>query len=502
MSAENRNVQPSVDALVEAFRAHADASCLIDAHDGRSWTYREYLDEAVSCAARLRAHGLAGGETVVLIMGNSVRLLVLYLASLLGGYTVVPIDPLKGKDEVEGILSQIDVKLLITDVPERAGAARTTIDPADLVPLGPTSGGGPSASVDALLTVDAASTFLIAFTSGSTGVPKGVRHSFGNLALSARRFAERFSFDEGNVFYHDLPMTYMAGILNLWLMPLLSGSSIVVGDRFSISSALSFWDDPIRHRVNTFWFIPAILSILLKVDRGTLGADYARQARVMGCVGTAPLDPRTKKMFMERYGIELYESYGLSETLFVSTERPGDRCAEGGVGSPLDGVEVTFGPDDEIRIRAEWMFQGYRHETDGDRDRGQTFDSGDIGTVDAHGHLAITGRKKDIIIRGGINISPRSIESVLADSDEIESAVVLGIPDGSLGEKTVCMYVPREGRFTERSLGTIGARVVERLGPACRIDEFFRLDDVPRNINGKIDMRALRALYGNASGKT
>jgi len=294
----------------------------------------------------------------------------------------------------------------------------------------------------------------------------------------------------------------MAGILNLFFMPMICGSKVVVGERFGIQSIPRFWEYPIKHSANTFWFIPAMLALLMKLDRGTSGIEYAKKTRITGLVGTAPLNQRLRRDFEKRYGIPLYESYGLSETLFVSTNSPsgiagGIEWGVGdGVGKPLDGVELGFREDKEISIGVPWMFLGYSNVDAKQSFSGEKFLSGDIGEFESSsGFLRITGRKKDLIIRGGINISPRRTEEFVAHSDIFDESAIIGAEDANLGEKSVCFFVPSQGHYSDNARKQLNREIVEKLGKDYQIDEFVELKEIPKNINGKIDKPKLRKFY-------
>ena len=335
---------------------------------------------------------------------------------------------------------------------------------------------------------------LITFTSGSTGIPKGVKHSIKNLVITAEAFGKEFGFGKENVFYHNLPMSYMAGVLNLFILPMVCGSSIVVGERFNILNIPNFWRFPSRYGVNTFWLIPAVLSMLMKLDRGREGIEYAKNRRIIGCVGTAPLSPALKTEFEGRYGIELFESYGLSETLFVSSAYPG--VAKPCVGKPLDGVRLDFASDGEILIDVPWMFLGYTNENSEEYISDGKYKSGDIGMIDNDGLLHITGRKKDLIKKGGLNLSPRKIEAEAELTGFFEECTIMGMPDRLLMEKVVCFYVPKAGTDIREAKRVTNGRIEKKLGRDYGIDEFVEIKEMPRNINGKIDKAALRKIYG------
>ena len=468
---------------------------LVDALNDRAFTHEEFFHSVLRYKKRFEQLGLKKDDVICLLMANSLDLATLYFTSLLMQLVVVPIDVNKGGYEIEEILSCVDYKALVCNVPE-IDFIPDKIDVEQIKEPVCESNHTDIESLDILDSVDYDNLFLIAFTSGSTGAPKGVMHSFNNLFQSAIAFRDRFRFGKANVFYHNLPMTYMAGILNLIVLPFISGSKIVIGERFSVMNIMRFWEMPKKYSVNTFWFIPTIISLLLKLDRGTSGIDYAKSTKITGCVGTAPLNHQAKCAFEDKYQLPLYESYGLSETLFVATNSPGHQQVKGSVGKLLEGVELTFCDDSEILINVPWLFLGYSNvKTEDYFDKGK-FSSGDFGTLIEDSFLAITGRKKDLIIRGGINISPKRIEDFVNEVDIFEENVILGMEDINLGEKIVCFFVPKAGWFSEDKKKELSREVVVKLGRDYQIDEFVNLDEIPKNINGKVDKLKLKALYG------
>ncbi len=335
--------------------------------------------------------------------------------------------------------------------------------------------------------------FIITFTSGSTGKPKGVMHSFNNFILSSISFRDRFSFNRDNVFYHNLPMSYIGGILNLIVLPFISESKIVVGERFNVSNITKFWQTPIKYSANTFWFIPTIISLLLKLDRGNDGIDYTEKNTIVGLVGTAPLNEQAKFDFQEKYGISLFESYGLSETFFIATNFPNNDRA-GSPGKLLDGVSLTFSPDEEILLDVPWMFFGYVGLDNKKYFQDKKYLSGDLGKIDDE-FLYIIGRKKDLIIKGGTNLSPKKLEDFLNKLDIFEECVIIGTEDSVLGEKIVCVFVSNEKNMNNELTKETNRKIIDRLGLDYQIDEFFKIEEIPRNINGKIDRPKIREIY-------
>jgi long-chain acyl-CoA synthetase len=422
----------------------------------------------------------------VVILPNSLELLQLYFASLLCKIKIAPLDVNIGEEYLKLILSQFNYDLIISDRKIKTGRA---LNPQKLFSL-PLVREDDINIEEMIENLDFNDPWLITFTSGSTGVPKGVVHSVGNLMLSAVAFSKQFEFGSNNIFYHNLPMAYMAGILNLVFLPFVSGASLIVGERFSIDRVPKFWEFPIRYSANTFWFTPTIISILLKADRSPDGKKYVHESDIIGCVGTAKLPPELKDAFEETYGSVLYESYGLSETLFVSTNSPKIPYRRSSVGKPLDGVEISVDQDGEILIDTPWMFQRYINVNTEEHFVNGKFRSGDVGMLE-DGFLWITSRKKYLINKGGVKISPISLENLLITSDIFKDFAIFGFPDAVLGEKIVCAYVPSE-KTSNMEIRKLNLKIKEKMGKEFCIDQFVHVSDIPRGISGKVDYEGLK----------
>lgn len=481
--------------MKSVFRDNWEESFIFDSLSDNSFCGKDFLKEILRYRKMLEGIGFQKGDILCFIMSNSFDLLVLYFASLMMELIIVPIDPYKGEEEIKCILSQLNYKYVIVD---------SNIDYLDkkkmireLKNIHDIKEDVSSDKLNIFDKLDYNRLFLVTFTSGSTGIPKGVMHSFNNLVLSTVAFGKRFNFGKESIFYHNLPMTYMAGILNLIILPFVFGGKIVIGERFSISNFMHFWDTPIKYSVNSFWFIPTIIALLLKLDRGNSGIEYARGRNIIGCVGTAPLNNHLKESFEKKYAIPLYESYGLSETLFVTTNHPSIRQRENSVGELLPGVELEFAQDKEILISVPWMFLGYFNQETNDYFKHGKFISGDNGGIDSDGFLYITGRKKDLIIKGGINIGPKEIENFISRFNLFAEYVVLGLEDDALVEKIGCFFVPKD-TFSLEMKKTLNLEIGKKLGKDYCIDEFVQLESIPKNINGKIDKLKLKNMYQNA----
>ncbi len=436
--------------IAETFRRRAESPFLIDVPSGRELTYQEVERLARGVAGVLRERGLKPGDRLGVALPNGLELALVYLGALLAGIVVVPLGSGFGRRELRSILRRTGTTLVLV-----GGASGTRVSPV-ASELGLTVAEVASASEDGgldLLSVTHPGTFSaiegdqlasIHFTSGTTGPPRGIAHHLSDFVGNAHRFSEAVGLTSDTRFYATLPMTYMAGYYNLLLLPLAIGASVVLDRSFDARLLMSYWDAPARHQVNSLWLVPTVAALLLEVDRGDAGPTFCREEVSFAAIGTAPLDPDLRLRFEERYGIPLHDSYGLSETLLATTSTPDRPAPAGSVGSTLPDVEVRLaGELGTVQIASPDMFAGYLPEDGGAPDQpfeaplvdGRWLDTGDIGELTADGALRITGRAKEVIIRGGINVSPREVERALESHAAVEGVAVVGLPHQILGEE-------------------------------------------------------------------
>lgn len=466
-----------------------------DALAGKHYSYTDFFARCLTISKQLRKDA-AGKGHLVLIMDNSIELLSCYFAAILSGKIATAIDPLKGKDEVAHILSSIDDGYIVVDK-----AGKTKVDAFNLLLETGTfdatacaDGDIKNGVIDSLEQRDFLSDYLLTFTSGTTGNTKGVRHSLNNLFLTAEAFNSMFHVGKEHVFAHLMPMTYMAGILNSIFQPFVAGSKIVVLGRFSPMKAFTFWQEVAKYEINTFWLSPSMLTILLKVAKHEVGQEYCKEHKTLFFIGTAPLHQSTRDEFEAKYPVKLYASYGLSETLFLSTETPETLALGGGnVGKLLNGVDYRFGSDGEFLVDVPWMFLGYTNEPTAHYFDGTSYKTGDLAKIE-DGILSIVGRSKDLIIKGGMKISPALIENVATGVEGVEECAVFSVLNKFKEELVVLGYSSSMQETVELEK-SISAAVVSALGKNYMIDRFYHVQSIPKNVNGKHDKKVLKAQY-------
>jgi acyl-CoA synthetase (AMP-forming)/AMP-acid ligase II len=250
------------------------------------------------------------------------------------------------------------------------------------------------------------------------------------------------------------------------------------------------------------------MSILLKMDRGHLGEEFCRRSVRRSFVGFAPLPLKLKTDFENRYGVRMIENYGLSETLFVTARStPGAGNSETGyVGEALLGIQLRVAGEDgstlspgakgEIQILTPDLMAGYLDEKGHlqEVNAEEWFATGDFGHLDERGAVFVTGRKKDIIIRGGVNISPAAIEEALLHGNGVVDVAVVSIPHELYGEDIVAVLKLEPGIELESILDSVMERARQELGPHQQPARYIAIDDFPRTANGKVQKSQLREL--------
>lgn len=473
------------EIIFEIFNEKWDENFIINSNSDKKIKYSEFFSQLKSYQKYFNKIGIKRNDLVCTILNNSEYFLKMYFVALICNFTIVPIDPEKSKNEINEIINLVKPKIVIIDKDiECSYDYQININNIKLELINISKD-----DLSDLFNVDINRDYLITFTSGTTGCPKGVVHSFKNLILSSLAFNEKFNFNEKNVFLHNLPMSYMAGILNTIFLPFITKGKIVIGKRFSIENLVNFWDIPQKYVVNTFWFTPTIIGLLLKFDRSKKGINYTLDKKIIGCVGTSALNYSIKKEFEKKYNINLYQSYGLSEVLFVSTNY--SKSDDDNVGEILNGVNLKI-INEEILIDVPWMLKKYFNSKNQNKINNKYFKSGDLGKVYGK-KLTISGRKKELIIKGGLNINPKKIEDFVIKEKFFDECVIMGFPDIVLGEKIVCFILANfQNKLKKKELNK---KIIEELGRNYHIDEFVELKEIAKNINGKTNKLKIKEFY-------
>lgn len=490
---------PLVAAFHHAWQMPERAGRIALADAGHELTYAQLHDAVGLQAARLHAAGIQRGDRVAIAMQRSVPMAVTLLALIAAGACPCVLEPKLGVDETQRRFAMTRMKVVVVDASQADDPALAGVRPIDLDTLPPAS--GPRWTLDVALDAPA---FLL-FTSGSSGKPKGVLQSHRGLAVNADGVARHTGLGPHDRLLHLMPLYHTNGVNNQLLAPLLAGASVYLADRFRADQVPALIDE-VR---------PTILTGVPTMYARMLASEFAPEAlaslRLLRC-GSAPITEELHRRVEAKFGRPLVISYGLSEATCTSTMNPPQARRIGSVGTVLAGQDVFLldasgarirepGVDGEICIAGPSLMLGYLVDG-GDGEPvppGDVLRTGDLGRFDADGHLHITGRLKDVIIRGGENLSPTLIEGVLAKVPGVQACCVVGRADADLGEVPLAFIV--------RARDAAGAALQpQQLGEAVRAElsrihvpaDYRYVDQLPENAVGKVDRKALAALVAQA----
>lgn len=460
-----------------------DRVYLQDAIQGRALTYRQLARSLPAWAKTFAAAGLRPGHRVGLRIGDAFSFAQWYLALIRFGAVAVPVSAQAPAAEVERTLARAKASLLIQDgtgaVETRAPIWLAGNGPAEFRPEGvpfppndaPASGGEEAPAV-------------LLFTSGSTGEPKPVLLSRAQLLHTANQVVVAHDLRPGDRGYNPLPLFHINGqVVGLWAT-LLSGSTLVVEDRFH---ATGFWTRIAQLGVTWINAVPAILTILAKNPPETLPPLSVRFVRS----ASAPLPLPVLEQFEAAYGLPVIETYGMTEAASQITANPLPPATRkpGSVGRPV-GVEVRIDGDrgsGEILLRGPSVIARYG---DGEGlpacDAEGWFHTGDIGHLDADGYLYIEGRSREFINRGGQKIAPREVEEVLLKDSLVQEVAVVGIPHPVLGEELVAVVVPSGETDPATVRERLETRAIHELSQYKRPRRIVVVSSLPKGPTGKV----------------
>ena len=500
------------DELAAAARSHPDTDVIFDSvvHDDKA-TLGELFEESCRVACGLVGFGIEPGDVVALQIPNRRECLVAHAAVWLAGAVLLPIVPIYGPREVSFILHRSSAKAFIvaeTSGKRDIGAILTATEEVKTLSHRFVVGDAPTSAVpySALVasresefrptSIEPSHRCLLIYTSGTTAEPKGVQHSHAGMLAEIRSIDQMRTASDPLSNLSVFPSGHVAGVLNI-IRILTNPATSVVMDAWDPARAARLIS---KHEIRASAGAPIHLGQILsaaqqdRLDLSSL-AEYTT-----GAAGVAAALIRRA----DEIGIRAYRSYGSTEHPTVSIGDPDDpldrRAETDGRLTPGtevlivddEGTPVPAGGDGEILTRGPELFLGY---LDSDR-RGAGHDdgwfrTGDVGRLDPDGFLTITDRKKDIIVRGGENLSSREIEDVIVTHPAVTDAAAIGMPEDVYGERVCAFVVLRPGdRFTVRDavehFAECGLALVKTP------ERIIAVAELPRTAGGKVQKHLLR----------
>lgn len=475
-----------------------DRLAVVDADTGNRWTYAE-LDTWIRALGRsLETEGLGPGMRVGTLLDRGPTYITTLWAILRRGATVVPLDTAEPADTIRNRCELVDIDHLVHTPPYDEAAAQAVTDSERRTQLEDLETAGVDGAdhsrngkrvsrsrSEGLPTTDTDQTRLLLFTSGTAGNPKAVRLTRRNIGASAAGSAYRLGVDREDKWFLTLPLYHMGG-LSIPLRAAMYGTAVVVERRFEpVQTA----ERMATHDSTGVSLVPTMLDRLLD-------AGWQPQNLRFALTGGAPTPVALVKRALDA-GVPIHTTYGMTETASqVATAVPAElRADPETVGRPLETANVRIGDDEgstnregtegEILVSGPVVSPGYLGV---DRPNDEPFRTGDIGHLDRRGRLFVTGRQSDMIVTGGENVHPATVEAAFEDVREVADVAVVGLPDEKWGERVAALVVPEENP----TASSLEAAVRERL-PHYAVPKNIQFgSSIPRTHSGTVDREAVQ----------
>jgi len=499
---------PDVDlasfTLAEADR-YGDRPALIDGPTGRVVSFADFKRQVEALAGALAERGIGHGDVVAIFMPNLPEYAVIFHGVLRAGATNTTANPLYTERELTHQLSDSGARMIFTVAPflETARAAAAAAGGIDVVLVGLSEGDVPTladligeGAAPPEVEIDPGTDLaVLPYSSGTTGLPKGVMLTHRNLVANVVQTNTVFEIESEDVLIGVLPFFHIYGQTVIMNLALRNGAPVVTMPRFDLDQFLGLIEE---HRVTLAHIVPPIALALAKhpaVD----GADLSSLRLVMS--GAAPLGAELSDAVAERIGTPTVQGYGMTETSPVTHVSPlaPERIKGGSIGLPVAGTECRLvdpesGEDadrGELWIRGPQVMKGYLNNEEATRhtiDADGWLHTGDIAEVDEDGYLTIVDRLKELIKYKGFQVPPAELEAILITHPAVADCAVIGVPDDEAGELPKGFIVCAGEVSDDEIMGY----VAERVSPQKKLRLLERIEAIPKSASGKILRRELR----------
>ena len=500
------------EVLLHWSAVQRDKVFLYAPENGVTLTYGQLSKEAQHFSTWLEEQKISAHGHVGLYMHNGRQTSTIFLAAMACGRIITPLNLLAPTDQLAWVLDHSDIEVLFYSPDKKQNlflALEKTKRSFLLCELDPDSKEGPFMKSQAgiLPPVQANQPALLMYTSGTTGTPKGVLLTHANLLHAARSMASWHTLTQVDTVLSSLPIYHINGQVISTITPFVSGGSVVAPHAFSVSS---WWNLAIQYQCTWINMVPTIIAYLINAAKSgsTLPSREELKSICFGRSASAPLPPEHHREFETLFGITVIEGMGMTESASMVFCNPHDESRRyGSPGLPC-GVEAKVIDADgkllgnnvvgEICLRGGNVLSAYYKA---EAETAKAFDSegwlktGDLGMRDDDGFYFITGRLKELIIKGGENIAPREIDEAILKHPAVLDAAAVGIPDVNYGQEIMVCIVLKPGvTCSEEEMRHF---CIKELGKFRTPKSILFMEDLPRGPSGKVQRLKLLDLLNS-----
>ncbi len=504
MAAQNYNLYQHFQQQITR---QADKVLLLTDTD-QAYSYADIERESARLARFLTDLGIEPGDRISVQVPKSPQAMCLYLACLRGGFVFHPLNTGYRVGELQYFLENAEPALVVCDG-SGVETMQALVDATGISHLLTLDAKGEGSLIDqsrgceadfGVVARGADDLAALLYSSGTTGVPKGIMLTHNNLLCNAEALVEAWGFSDRDVLLHALPIFHVHGLFVALGCVLLSGASMRWMAGFNAAQAIGYLPE-----CTVMMGVPTYYTRLLAAE------DFTKET--VGNIrlfvsGSAPLLEETFAEFEARTGHCILERYGMTETNMNTSNPLQGARKPGTVGLPLPGVEVRIMDDRDnavaigeignLQIRGANVFKGYwkmAEKTAEDFTDDGFFDTGDKGRISEDGYVSIVGRAKDMVITGGLNVYPKEIELLIDDLPGVKESAVIGLPHADFGEGIVAVVVLEPG--TNLAEADVIGPIKENLANFKVPKRVVFVDELPRNTMGKVQKNLLREAHNN-----
>ena len=475
-----------------------DDVVLTDGITGRTMTAAAFIEQVKCMAGGLTAAGFGAGHTVAIMAPNIPEYCVIFHAVAWAGGTITTLNPTYTSSEVAHQIKDAGAEILIT-IPDFMDTAKGGAGDIPVIAIGSAEYAGLTGDpVQSQVPIDIdRHTVVLPYSSGTTGLPKGVMLSHRNLVVNVDQIIAAADFQPGEIAAGFLPFFHIYGMTVLMNVHLAGGGGVVTMPRFDLAQFLQICQD---HKSQRMWIVPPVALALAKHP---LVDDYDLGSVKQVFSGAAPLGADLSDAVGKRLNCISLQGYGMTELAPVSHVTPGHEALQGASGQAVpntacrivdidNGTDLPAGQEGELWIKGPQVMQGYLNNATATAET-ITDDgwlrTGDIAKIDAGGYMFITDRLKELIKYKGFQVAPAELEATLVAMDGIIDAAVIGIPDNEAGELPIAFVIPGDPAPDETA---VKAHLDAQLAHYKQVHQVHFVDEIPKSASGKILRRLLR----------